>query len=80
MWFDLASHTLMIYYGKSLIQVANESQNKEQVASSEHEIELSQSTHRLMKEGKKKNACCCEPLRCEDCLLPIIITAVADSF
>lgn len=54
MWFDLASHTLMIYYGKSLIQVANESQNKEQVASSEHEIELSQSTHRLMKEGKKK--------------------------
>lgn len=41
MWFDLASHTLMIYYGKSLIQVANESQNKEQVASSEHEIELS---------------------------------------
>lgn len=84
LWFDLASHTLMIYYRKSLIQVANASWNKEQVDQTcsqsrawNRTVLVNSQTH----EGeKKKNACFCEPLRCGDCLLPSIIIAVAVSF
>ena len=60
LWFDLASHTLMIYYRKSLIQVANASWNKEQVDQTcsqsrawNRTVLVNSQTH----EGEKKKKC-----------------------